>query len=190
MLYSAAGVLAILSIGPMSITALVGGEAFLPGLETAKSFLAMMDDRSPGDRTAAELIKTKKKARSEPQQRALGKIAPAPPEDFVAAIAPPPPELAELPPFAAALSELGPLLAVAPPPPPVGAFVTPPGPPPPGGGTPPPTIDNPPPENPPPENPPPAVPEPGTWATMLMGFGLTGWLIRRRRRTPAVPQRA
>jgi hypothetical protein len=26
----------------------------------------------------------------------------------------------------------------------------------------------------------PAVPEPGTWATMLLGFGLIGWRIRRR----------
>jgi hypothetical protein len=25
------------------------------------------------------------------------------------------------------------------------------------------------------------VPEPGTWATMILGFGLTGWLLRRRR---------
>jgi hypothetical protein len=29
------------------------------------------------------------------------------------------------------------------------------------------------------------VPEPGTWATMLLGFGLTGWLMRRRRRQGA-----
>lgn len=29
-----------------------------------------------------------------------------------------------------------------------------------------------------------AVPEPGAWALMLMGFGLTGALIRRRARTP------
>lgn len=31
-----------------------------------------------------------------------------------------------------------------------------------------------------------AVPEPATWAMMIMGFGLTGSLIRRRRVTPAV----
>jgi hypothetical protein len=29
------------------------------------------------------------------------------------------------------------------------------------------------------------VPEPGTWATMLLGFGLSGWMMRRRRRTVA-----
>jgi hypothetical protein len=25
------------------------------------------------------------------------------------------------------------------------------------------------------------VPEPGTWMTMILGFGLTGWALRRRR---------
>ena len=52
--------------------------------------------------------------------------------------------------------------------------------PPPGGGGP--NPPPPPPEVEPPPPPPPAVPEPGTWATMLLGFGLTGWAMRRRRR--------
>lgn len=30
----------------------------------------------------------------------------------------------------------------------------------------------------------PPVPEPGTWATMLLGFGLVGGMLRRRRSTP------
>jgi hypothetical protein len=29
--------------------------------------------------------------------------------------------------------------------------------------------------------PPPAVPEPGTWMTMLFGFGAMGWLLRRNK---------
>jgi len=29
--------------------------------------------------------------------------------------------------------------------------------------------------------PPPAVPEPGTWAMLLLGFGLMGWSLRRER---------
>lgn len=43
------------------------------------------------------------------------------------------------------------------------------------------------------ENPPvSAVPEPGTWAMMLMGFGLIGWRMRRRRGVSAAksPRRA
>ncbi len=179
---SAAAVLVILAAAPLSISALMGWDTSLPGLETAKSFLALMDDRSPGDRTAAELTKTKTVQVSQPEQRALGKIT-NPPE-FEQALAPPPPNLGELPPFAAALTNLGPLMTIPAAPPPGGGIITtadtPPGG---GGGTPPPGGDTP--ENPPP-NPPPAVPEPGTWATMLLGFGLTGWLMRRRRRTSAV----
>lgn len=172
----------VLGVAPLSISSLMGWDATLPGLEAAKSFLAMMDDRSPGDRTAAELTKTKQKslADSQPKQRALGKVVTPPPE-FEAAIAPPPPEIAELPPFAAAITNLGPLMVIPPPPTPGGGFTTTADTPPGGGGTPPPGGETPP-ENPPP----PVVPEPGTWATMLLGFGLTGWLLRRRRRTSAV----
>jgi hypothetical protein len=35
-----------------------------------------------------------------------------------------------------------------------------------------------------------AVPEPGTWATMLLGFGLIGWQIRRRRSSARKLRRA
>lgn len=182
MAFAAACSLAVVVAAPISLSALMGWDASLPGLKAAKSFMAMMEDRSPGDRTAAELTKTKKKAVPKPEQRALGKVAPpAPPTEFMEALAPPPVDLAELPPFAAALTDLGPLLLNAPVPSSGGGIVTNTVPPP-GGG-------NPPNEEPPVENPP-AVPEPGTWATMLLGFGLTGWLMRRRRRTAAVLHRA
>ena len=35
-----------------------------------------------------------------------------------------------------------------------------------------------------------AVPEPGTWAMMLMGFGLIAWRVRRRRPSPTSARRA
>ena len=38
-----------------------------------------------------------------------------------------------------------------------------------------------------PDNPP-VVPEPATWAMMLMGFGATGYAMRRRRRSAGIPQ--
>jgi hypothetical protein len=185
--------LAVLVAVPLSITAYLGIGSSIPGLDAAKSLMALLEDRSPGDRTAAELTKTKKKAA--PEQRALGKVSkpdkPETPSEFVEALAPPPPALSDLPSFPVAVAGLGPLLDVPKPPPGGGGIITTAAPPGGGGGgdddddddTPP---DNPPPDNPPvtpPDNPPPpVVPEPGTWATMLLGFGMTGLMIRRRRR--------
>ena len=40
----------------------------------------------------------------------------------------------------------------------------------------------------PPETP--AVPEPGTWATMMMGFALSGCMLRRRRARARPPRNA
>jgi len=184
--------LAALIATPLSIAAFMGVDPGFPGIDAAKSFMALLNDRSPGDRTAGELTKTKKKA--VPEQRALGKInKPQAPVEFEEALAPPPPAMIDAPPFPVALAGLGPLIEIPAPPPGGGGFI-------PtttggggggggGGGTenPPenPPPENPPPENPPPENPPPVVPEPATWATMLMGFALTGWVMRRRRRQGA-----
>jgi len=170
---AAAGAFATVALAPLSITAWMGQAPAFPHLDAAKSFFSLMTGRSPGDRTAAELMKTKKA----PHQRALAKIAkPENPPAFEEAIAPPPaPMLAELPPFTPVLAGLGPLLETPPPGgngPPITTTDVPPG----GGGGPPTET---PPENPPP----PVVPEPGTWATMLLGFGLVGWMMRRRRRT-------
>ena len=181
---AAVAAFATVAIAPVSITAWMGQAPAFPHLDAAKSFLSMMTGRSPGDRTAAELMKTKKKA---PHQRALAKIAkPENPPAFEEAIAPPPaPMLAELPPFAPVLAGLGPLLET-PPPGGIGPPITTTGVPPGGGGGPP--TETPP--NPPETPPPPVVPEPGTWATMLLGFGLIGFVMRRRRRTEAAPSPA
>ena len=176
--FAAGGALTIVFAAPLSIAAYMGVDADFPGVEAAKSFMAMMAERSPGDRVKGELIKTKQPTPEIPSQRALGKITkPEPPKEFVDAIAPPVPLIEELPPMAMK-EDIGPILLT--PQPPGGGIITPPQAPPPGGGGP-----NPPPpgeEPPPPPPPPPAVPEPGTWATMLLGFGLTGWAMRRRRR--------
>lgn len=185
--FAAGGVvLAALVAAPLSITALMGVDSNFPGLDAAKSLMALLEDRSPGDRTAAELTKTKKK----PEQRALGKVTkPKPPEEFIQAIAPPPPALSDLPTFPVAVAGLGPLVDIPPPRPGGGGgIITFDGPPGGGGGGPPGGDDDNPPVNPPPENPPenpppPVVPEPATWASMLLGFGVTGLVIRRRRRT-------
>ena len=176
---------------PLSVASYLGVESQIPGIAAAKSFMAMMSERSPGDRTKAELTRTKHRAASAPKQRALGKITPPPPpKEFVEAIAPPPPKVAEDVPLAMAPATLGPLL-IAPSSP--GGIVIPPQAPTPGGTSGPvtPPGDEPP-IQPPPEEPveptptsPPVVPEPGTWATMLLGFGLTGLMMRRRRRKAA-----
>lgn len=189
-----AGALAIVLAAPLSVAAFMGMESSIPGFDSAKSFLAMMTDRSPGGRSKGELTKLKQTKVAEPRERALGKITkPEPPKEFVEAIAPPAPKLAEPAQFAPAIANLGPLL-VPPPPGGGGGIIVPPQAPPGGGGGPPqqppgtppgdPPPQEPPPENPPPEHPtPPVVPEPATWASMLLGFGITGLMIRRRRRT-------
>ena len=175
----------------------MGLESSIPGFDSAKSFLAMMADRSPGERTKAELTKSKQRAAPEPKERALGKITkPEPPKEFIEAIAPSTPKIVEPSQFAPALADLGPLLIPQPPGGGGGIVIPPQAPPGGGGGTPPP--QEPPPGNPPPQEPPPpppppppehppehppVVPEPATWASMLLGFGLTGLMIRRRRRT-------
>jgi hypothetical protein len=158
----------------------------------------MMTDRSPGERTKAELTKTKSKklAMAAPKMRALPKVAkPELPKEFVAAIAPPLPNIAEVP-ATAPLTSIGPLLITPGIPGAGGGIVVPPQAPPGGGGGGPPGPESPPVTPPGPESPPvtptptgipPAVPEPSTWATMLLGFGLTGWMMRRRRRTLTAP---
>jgi hypothetical protein len=206
MLLSGAIAITAVIAAPLSVASYLGVETTLPGIASAKSFLAMMAERSPGDRTKAELKTTKHRPAAAPKQRALGKITPPPPpKEFVEAIAPPPPKVAEGVPLAMAPTTLGPLLVTPSTP---GGIAIPPQSPPPGGGgggpTPPPseeppvtqppppvgvepTITQPPPpgdDEPPPT--PPVVPEPGTWATMLLGVGLSGLLMRRRRRKTAL----
>lgn len=194
-----AAIVASLSIAaavPLGLATLgvTGGHLVYAATSGAKSLADLLDQRSPGERTGAQLTKSKK-------MRALAKLQPAPPSSPV----PPRPDALELAkllmptePVSTAIEMPAAVVAFGPTPtlgtiigpnpggsgPPGGTLVTPPG----GGGTPPGGGGSPPttPTQPPlvPTSP---VPEPGTWATMLLGFGLIGWRIRRGTKVWARP---
>lgn len=181
-----AGVSAVVLLGSgamLSTVGVTGSDVAAAAVSQAKSLAELLDQRSPGDRGAGALTKTKR------VHRALTKLRSKP----VPPLTPSASELARLllPP-APLVPETGfPVALVQGPPPTLGEIVGPPpsaGPggvlvaPPIGGGGSPGgssgpivypgrdtkdiiTV--------------PAVPEPGTWATMLLGFGLIGWRIRR-----------
>jgi hypothetical protein len=181
----------------LSIASFTGVDLANAAVERAKSLAELMSARSPGERTQGALTKTKHKAVVLAEREAPPAIVP-PVASLADAMAPP---LAALMPVSV---EVPPIAQLVPPPPPGVSFTTPPGvftppccslvpltppppgpPPPPPPGPPPPPPPGPPPPPPPgppppPPPPPPAVPEPGTWMTMVVGFGLTGWLMRRR----------
>ena len=181
-LMAGAGALALALSAAVGVAGLTGTDLADAAATRARSIMDLIDQRSPGARTTAELTKTKARHAVLPEREA------AAPENLAHILAPVPAILpVDLGP--PAIPELTLLSAPLPP-----VFFAPPpgggggvtaccgggggggsG----GGGT-----DS------PPEVPhvPPAVPEPGTWMTMLLGFGLMGWLLRRQR-TP-VPVRA
>jgi hypothetical protein len=181
------GAAALLMVGlPLSQSQFVRNVATLPTTKSpTKDFLASLTERSPGKRTQAELNKTKHKlAVTKPHQRALAKInkPKETPPAFVQALTGTPSLLVDALP---SISVPPPVqIAEAATPRPLGRASIPPGsgivvpfgggaggggggg----GGGEP----DS----TPPSETP--AVPEPATWAMMLLGFGMTGWMLRRR----------
>lgn len=190
---------ALVSVG--STTSL--GEGLLnAGVAAAREAVQLMDERTPGLRTAASMTKGKPRIAVDRVARALPRIRDArsstrPPiaaQALPGAVASP---VAEALPGVVAPGGAAPVFAEAP----GGAFVGGPGGVagvifPPftgigigggGGGV----IIGPGPET-PPETPitppaaPPPVPEPATWAMMILGFGLAGAGARaQRRRTPA-----
>ena len=191
---------------PLALDRGPGGPGGLTGAGSplangAASLRSLLGARSPGERTAAQLTKTKNRPPPIiPRERALTKVHRPfiPPEIPIALLTPPTPELVG-PPLvpAAALVSTPPLEWIGVPGTPGGAgppmFGGPPGliGPPVIGGPPgapgPPGLPGPPgPPGPPgvpgPPGPPgpPPVPEPATWATMLLGFGLVGWRVRAR----------
>jgi hypothetical protein len=166
--------------GTWSICALTGADMVQAAVTQARSLADLLGQRSPGERTVALLTKTR---HAKPLALQHHIAAPAVKKQPVLAPkvnmtdigrlleAPPPPEFGR---------PLAPVALLTPPS--VGEIVVPPsGSPPPGGSPPgggPPPVSNP---TPPPNIiVPSAVPEPGTWATMLLGFALVGWRVRRR----------
>ena len=171
-LLAGGGLLSALLAAALSIGTFAGSDFASAAIERAKSFVDLIQQRSPGRRTQAQLTKLKHKAVSD--KRVLPKLPialpmafPEEPVPLIDLISPPvhPAGLESLPP---------PPLIEQPSFPPM-VF-----------NNKPPTILLSPVETPtavPPSVPPPsAVPEPGTWASMLLGFGLIGWTMRRRRK--------
>lgn len=155
---------------------------FRPSLSSLPSALAILAERSPGERTTAELTKLKKRrlaaTAAKPRERALGKIFTPTPSALFKALTPTT-ELALAPvadfvPTSLAPTGIPGFLTPAAEGPPAVVSTGPGG----GGGggggtttTPPgdvPTVPS-------------AVPEPGTWATMLLGFAMLGFAFRSRR---------
>jgi hypothetical protein len=161
----------------------------------AQNLAELLGQRSPGSRIAAELTKTK---RSQPSSAGVlplntGWFSPEVPNSVkLAGILLPTPGASDLAPIAILDTgpPLGPGFLLNPPgdstiPLPGGEDLSPPGgstTTPPGGiiGTPPDTHVTFPKDEPKEIVPVAAVPEPGTWATMLLGFALMGWRLRRQ----------
>jgi hypothetical protein len=173
----------------LSIANFTGVDLANAAVERAKSLVDLMNRRSPGERVKGELIKTKgKHFKVLAEKPDVVPEMPVPSYASLADVIVPPvgsliPAAIELPGIAQFTPPPG--VSITPPP---GVFVppcclaSPPPPPPPGPPPPPPPgPPPPPPPGPPPPPPPPPVPEPGTWMTMVLGFGLSGWLMRRNR---------
>lgn len=184
------GLIAIGIAAPLTLASgviLVNPQFRSQAIAQAEDVLALLEGRSPGERTFAMLTKKSPKASDNvtegppPEvERGLGKVFPPEPDgpglDFIT-----PPELVLLgpgpePEFTVPITPQGDVAvpsgtsAFGPP----GGVFAPPGgffvPQPPGGNGGPPS---------PPAAP--AVPEPSTWAMLLIGFGLCGAAMRSRR---------
>lgn len=170
----------LLGVGsvPMAVELLAGPNSGFPGTGAARTFLDMMNYRSPGERTEARLVEKQRPLFTDvlsERDSAPEAIPPA----LVELVAPEMvmPAIPVEAPLYALSFPAGPLIGppgvpIVPP-----GFIGPPGGG--GGGFVPPPVTPPGPPNPPPP-PPPGVPEPATWLSMLMGFGILGSAFRRR----------
>jgi len=176
-------IVAALSIATVSRTNLAKavGDAASAGLDNIRTVAAMLADRSPGQRPEGSLASLKQKKQPVLHQRALPKVRKLE-SPLAGIVGTPPVPPVEMPPqtplysMVSAAPDLVPPTSIVPgggtPP---GSNISPPG----GGGgivVPPGTTDTP---NVPVTPVTPAVPEPATWAMMLLGFAMVGWVIRR-----------
>ena len=165
--------LAAMASAPLAVTSLGEHGIALPGLSSAQRLMAMLDARSPGERTKGELTQTKVRLAEVPRERALGKVfppKPSPVEQLAQVVVPVPPAPTPLVPAAppATVDVIAPANLLASLPLATGSAII-------GGAVlPPPTVFTPP--QPGVTSP---VPEPGTWLTMLLGFGIIGSAMRR-----------
>lgn len=161
----------------------MGGQAVEAAVAKAESLADLIGQRSPGERTTAQLTKTRH-VRALARTRARHHSDLPSPTELARVLMPPPhPEVSTdfAAPLPVASSTMPPPVAALMVPAPAGGggggLVAPPGG---GGGVSPPgqteTFPNEPRE--PVTS---AVPEPGSWALMLLGFGLIGWRARLRR---------
>jgi hypothetical protein len=176
---------------PVALQTLASHGVDVSVLSAPKSLMALLDARSPGEREKGALTSTKPRklaaTTAKPSQRALGKIvqpSAAPPAEFVKALTPPEtvaaaPAIAPPPTLAEVIPAVGVPGSASPP---GVALIGSPG----GGGPGAPGAPGVPGAPGTPETPqipviPSAVPEPATWLMMLLGFGVIGSSMRRRR---------
>lgn len=176
-LLAACGLLsALLAAVYLSIGTVAGSDfasAASAAIQRAKGLVELIQQRSPGRRTHAQLTKFRHLAAARPHERALPKIRwaappilfPQQPPALIDLVSAPPVQVAGLESFT--------------PPPLIEQPLAPPVFTPPTILIPPVEIPKEVPPTPPPSSP---VPELGTWASMLLGFGLMGWTLRLRRK--------
>lgn len=180
---------ALAGAGTYGIGGLEANDMVQAAVSQVQNLAELLDQRSPGARTQAQLTKTKHERALAKQRKAPRSLAHQPALPAMAV-------KEDLPGLLDLLAGPGPVVtadAVSPyshiaivSPPSLATIVTPP----PGSGTPPPGSGSPPgggggviipPDQPPQIVPTSPLPEPGTWAMMLLGFALIGWRARRAR---------
>jgi hypothetical protein len=167
----------------LSLVGVTGNDVVHAAVSGANSLADLLDKRSPGERTAAQLTKTKHAKRPvsavappDHQPAAAPLIRKHDFDEVAKLLAAPPPTIDIAPPVEEASADI-PTIAglIGSTPDTAGTSIGGGGAAGGGGGG-----SSSFPASEPPREPVPAVPEPGTWATMLLGFAMLGWRMRRR----------